>query len=494
MTLTRPLRLTAMAAVLLAALAQGRGLQARVVPPPDAPPPAAVMPQFGGGGFASAPPLVATFDKDADGRLNAEERQAALRYAESLGISRRGGRGMAPGTPGRTMTPADVRPYPSTPFYDNATIRTLFLTFEDEDWERQLMAFWRTDVDVPATLTVDGRAYRDVGIQFHGNSSFAGVPMGLKHSMNVSLDYVRENQDVESYNTLLLLNAHEDPSFLRTILAHQIAREYIPAPKANLVRVVINGESWGLYVSQQHFNKDLLREQFGTTDGARWKVSGTRADIGSGLNYLGDDVAAYRYAYEIKTKDNPEDWAALVHMTRVLDTTPPERLEAALAPLLDIDGALKFLAVDIALVNGDGYWSKASDYSLYRHPDGRFHVLPYDVNATLAATSRGASPELDPLQAAYDPSKPLAARLLAVPALRQRYLGYVRDIATRWLDWNTLGPIVDRHIALVESDIAADTRKIYSTEAFAYSLEGLREYASRRRAFLLAATAEPSLP
>jgi CotH kinase protein len=494
MMLTRPLRVTAMAAVLLAALAEGRGLQARVGPLPVAPAPAPVAARQFGGGFASAPPLVATFDKDADGRLNAEERQAALQYAESLGIGRRGGRGYMPGTPGRSMTPTDVQPYPSTPFYDNATIRTLFLRFDDADWERQLMAFWRTDVDVPATLTVDGRAYPDVGIQFHGNSSFAGVPMGLKHSMTVSLDYVHERQDVESYNTLLLLNAHEDPSFLRTVLAHQIAREYIPAPKANLVRVVINGESWGLYVSQQHFNKDLLREQFGTTDGARWKVSGTRAEIGSGLNYLGEDIAAYRYAYEIKTKDNPDDWAALIRMTRVLDTTPPDRLEAELAPLLDIDGALKFLAVDMALVNGDGYWSKASDYSLYRHPDGRFHVLPYDVNATLAATSRGASPELNPLEVSTDPSRPLASRLLAVPALRRRYLDYVRDIATRWLDPKSLGASIDRHVALVDAEVRADTRKLYSNDAFAYSLDGLREYAARRRAFLLAATATPSVP
>ena len=243
-----------------------------------------------------------------------------------------------------------------------------------------------------------------------------------------------------------------------------------------------------------HFNKDLLREQFGTTDGARWKVSGTRSEIGSGLNYLGEDIAAYRYAYEIKTKDNPDDWAALIRMTRVLDTTPPDRLEAELAPLLDIDGALKFLAVDMALVNGDGYWSKASDYSLYRHPDGRFHVLPYDVNATLAATTRGASPELDPLQLSTDPSRPLASRLLAVPALRRRYLDHVRDIATRWLDPKSVGASIDRHVALVEAEVRADTRKLYSNDAFAYSLDGLREYAARRRAFLLAATPEPSVP
>ena len=31
---------------------------------------------------------------------------------------------------------------------------------------------------------------------------------------------------------------------------------------------------------------------------------------------------------------------------------------------------------------------------------------------------------------------------LAVPALRTRYLGYVRDMAEKWLDWRTLEPVV----------------------------------------------------
>ena len=47
----------------------------------------------------------------------------------------------------------------------------------------------------------------------------------------------------------------------------------------------------------------------------------------------------------------------------VLNETPPASLEAALAPMLDVDEALKFLALEVALVNSDGYWARASDYS-----------------------------------------------------------------------------------------------------------------------------------
>src|SRR5678810_669592 len=67
-------------------------------------------------------------------------------------------------------------------------------------------------------------------------------------------------------------------------------------------------------------------------------------------------------------------------MFPVLDKTPPDRTEAELAPLLDIDGTLKFLALEVALVNTDGYWTRASDYNIYLDGQGRVHVLPHDMN------------------------------------------------------------------------------------------------------------------
>lgn len=64
---------------------------------------------------------------------------------------------------------------------------------------------------------------------------------------------------------LEFLNSHDDPSFLRTALASEVSRAYIPTPKVNFVEVVINGESWGIYVNAQPFNKDFIRDSFKTT-------------------------------------------------------------------------------------------------------------------------------------------------------------------------------------------------------------------------------------
>lgn len=339
--------------------------------------------------------LVERFDKDGDKRLNAAERKAARESLAQQPFRRRGPRGPGgPGfprrdgyrqtpQPGQRLTPADVESYPDAPLYAPHILRTLFLEFEDADWESELADFKNTDVEVPARLTVDGKVYPDVGVHFRGMSSFSMVGEGWKRSLSLSLDYVHKGQQIDGYRTLHLLNSHMDPTFLRSILFFQIAREYIPAPKANLVRVVINGESWGVYVNQQHFNKEFIREWFGTTKGARWKVPGSPGGRGS-LAYLGDDVGSYKRIYEIKTKDDPTSWAHLIRLCQVLSQTPADQLETALAPVLDIDGALKFLALDNVLINDDGYWIRSSDYNLYEDTNGRFHIITCDANETFS--------------------------------------------------------------------------------------------------------------
>ena len=455
--------------------------------------------QFGfGGGFGDSEiKLVARYDKDGDGRLNRDER-AAARTAMAPGGGRRLPRGAfsrgGAGSAGPRVTPAEVRPAPaSANLYDTRTLRTIFLEFENADWEDELEAFYNSDVEVPATVIVDGKTYKDVGVHFRGQSSYRMVGAGSKRSLNLSVDFVHEKQDIGGYQTLNLLNANNDPTFLRTVLYTEIARQYLPTPKANFVRVVINGESWGVYVNVQQFNNDFIREAFNDKGGARWKAPGSPRGR-AGLEYLGDDPSAYRQLYEIKTKDDPESWAALIRLTKVLNEAPVETLEASLAPMLDIDGALKFLAVEAALVNSDGYWSRASDYNLYRDSKGRFHIVPHDVNEGLGgAGGRGfggrSGPTMDPLVAIDDPGKPLRSRLLAVPALRERYLAYVRQIAQKSMDWNALTPFIQSSHALIAADVRTDTRKLYDTAGFeaviAPTGNPLKTFLDARRTFLM---------
>ena len=108
--------------------------------------------------------------------------------------------------------------------------------------------------------------------------------------------------------------------------------------------------------------------------------------------------------------------------------------------------------------------------------------------------------DLDPFAGSDDPSKALLSKLLAVPALRSRYLGYMKNMAETWLDWNKIGPLAEQYHALIAADVKKDTRKLQSTEAFTRAVTeeiqgqgfgppgprmSLKSFVEKRREYLL---------
>lgn len=558
--------------------------------------------------------LVKKFDHDENGWLDQKERAEARAEIQSEGATRggfggpggprgRGGNRPAPEN-GPKLTPDQVKQYPDADMYAGDVLRTIFIEFENEDWEKELEDFHGTDVEVPATLTVDGKTYPNVGMRFRGMSSYGMVPTGYKRSFNVSLDLADEDQRLYGYKTLNLLNCAGDASFMSTVLYSKIASEFIPVPKANHVRVVINGESWGVYANVQQFDKQFLKENYPSSKGTRWKVPGSPGGDG-GLRYVGDDIAAYEGRYDMKSSDGAKAWAALIRLCRTLNETPLDKLEEELESQLDVDEALKFLALDVALVNSDGYWTRSSDYYIFLDKDKKFHVIPHDMNEAFQGgrgpgrgpggpggpggfgppgggpggfgrpggfdRERGPMPEggpeprnengrpeqgppnddradrgrggfdrggfgpedgerqrgrrgfggpggfagpggpggfggpggrggpgghggveLDPLVNIDNPRMPLRSQLLQIPHLREKYLQYVREIAEKTFAPEFVEPIIEQHAKLIAADVASDTRKLESEEAFKQATDtekpgdaSLMNFFEKRREFLL---------
>ena len=472
-------------------------------------------PPGGGPGASRNRALVKQFDKDQDGKLSEQERQAARRYVQENPAQRRGGRGrggpggrggpVEPPEPGRKLSSQDVTSYPRNKLYDEKILRTFFLKFKQDDWEKELADFYRTDVEVPAQLTVDGKTYPEVGVAFRGNSSFFGVSEGQKRSFNITLDYDNKDQNLYGYRTINLLNAHSDPSFQRTVLYSHIARQYTAAPKANFVHVVVNGESWGIYINDQQYNKDFINDWFDRRDGVRWKIPA--GPTGRSLTYEGDKREDY-WGFELKSKDTPESWQDLIKLCKTLDGIPKEKV-SSVDSILSIDRALWFLALDNVLIDSDGYYSRGSDYVIYQEPQfGRFHVLPYDNNETFRFPGGGGPPgsgirgeqpsgvQLNPFSGEYDDMKPLLSRLLADPEISSRYAAHVRTIVDEWLNWKKIGPISNQYYKLIDEEIEKDTRKHSSYADFILNmtdtldagrrpLPGLKSFVEERRTYIL---------
>ena len=418
---------------------------------------------------------MAQFDANGDGVLNKEERRAARKHQQQG----RGGPGpeaassnLIPTSGSLETDVAESKAQASdreAGLYDDRVLRTLYLRFEDAEWCDEMGDFYQTDVDVTADLVVDGQVYPAVGVHFRGSASHAAIGQSQKKSLNISVDYCHQDQRLFGYRTLNLLNSFSDPSFTRDVLFARVCRDYIPAPRTNLVKVVINGENWGIYVNAQQMNGDFIQEWFGTRSGSRWRVLHNVQGDGS-LAWCGADASDYEGTYLLKSSDTDSAWHGLARLCASLAETPSDLLETALGNLLDIDEALWFIALENVFVDNDGYVLKGADYVLYQDIIGRFHIFPYDNNDAFRRPRGMAVPgrdeRLSPVAQETNSARPLVSRLLSVPYWRARYLAHVRTIVDEWLDWDKIEPIVDQYYALIDDEVRRDERKLYSYESF----------------------------
>lgn len=453
--------------------------------------------------------VVDSFDRDSDGRLDDRERRAAREYVRNERSGQNLSAETQPDIPIKSALALDLRQSAASAvadhidLYDETVLRTLYLRFPDPGWSGELADFFKTDVEVPADLIVDGKIHPGVGVRFRGNSSYFMLGNSPKKSFTISIDHSDEDQRLYGYRTLDLLNGHADPSFLRTVLFSRISRRYIPAPRANFVRLVINGENWGLYINVQQFNNDFVKEWFGGTDGVRWKVPAGR-NSGGGLAFRGPNPDSYKGSFQLNSEDTPEAWRKLIELCDILTNAPDGQLEQRLSRVFDIDGALWFIALENVFIDSDGYISRGSDYYLYQEPQGRFHLITHDNNETFRYAGGGgpnrwpsSDPMLSPVGHEDNSSLPVISRLLALPHLRVRYLAHVRTIVDQWLDWTVLAPIIKEYESLIAEEVRADDKKLYSYEDFLGSLAedsgdygwyrtpSFKSFVSERRDFLL---------
>ncbi|QBG49115.1 hypothetical protein EGM51_17560 [Verrucomicrobia bacterium S94] len=85
------------------------------------------------------------------------------------------------------------------------------------------------------------------------------------------------------------------------------------------------------------------------------------------LNDMGEELDVYREIFELKSGEDLRAWVSLILLCHTLDGVESDQVEAKSGSLLDIGGALRFLALENVLVNNDGYWARA----LYLIPAGR---------------------------------------------------------------------------------------------------------------------------
>ena len=235
--------------------------------------------------------------------------------------------------------------------------------------------------------------------------------------------------------------------------------------------------------------------------------------------------------YEMTSKDDPKAWADLIKVFKVLNETPPDKLEAALVAdlrrrrraqvprrrsgarehrrLLDPRQRLQLVSGrerhhphhSARRERGDGtrrrWWTP-------RWRPGRVRPRPRPWRSS---SRNGRSGGLSPASAGRLPRprriRPWRRRTRSGSVGRaerreqgrsdrscsrsrrcaHEYLSYVHEIAEKWLDWKTLGPIAQKYHALIADDVKADTRKLFDNAGFESGVESVKAFADARREY-----------
>ncbi len=257
-------------------------------------------PGFGGPGgpMGAERKLIKEYDKAGDGRLDQENaRWLALTSRPSVtrtpgvvfGRPRRFGPpgGWArrnPARPARRSPRPMSRPSPARSSTTPTSLRTFFLDFEDNDWEAALQDFHATDVEVPATLTVDGRKYPGVGVHFPRDVLLHGGPRRAQAVAERCAGLRRPEAAARRVQDAQPPELARRPDLPAHGLVSPGRPHYIPAPKANFVQVVDQRRKLGPVhqrpaVRQGPAGRELPERQGDPLEGAGQPGGGRRPDV-----------------------------------------------------------------------------------------------------------------------------------------------------------------------------------------------------------------------
>ncbi len=323
-------------------------------------------------------------------------------------------------------------------FYDADKIQEIRIQFQDEDWQYLLDSLKKHDGGrILADLMINGTYYKDVGIRYRGSSSYTYA--GSKNPFNIKLSYTDSTQRINDVKTIKLSNLTSDPSYIREVLAYEIARDYMPAPEANYAKVFINGRYEGLYTNIESINSTFLKKHFGSSENAFYKCTPYKRKTQNkeclkgfyaSLMYQGGKDVCYDGVYEDK---NEVGYKPLDNLMRVLKEEP-DKIE----DVLNVHATLWMHAFNNVVVNLSSYSGKFShNYYLYQDNDGKFHPIIWDMNLAFGSfKSTGDGPSLsvdqihkmDPLLHASNTQKPLIQALLQNTRYKKMYLAFVRTL------------------------------------------------------------------
>ncbi len=308
-----------------------------------------------------------------------------------------------------------------------------------------------------ADVTIDGVLVKNVGVRTRGHGSLAlaveAFPYSCKYPLKIKFDKYDKDQTFMGLDELALNNGGDDFSYMRDYMGYEAYRLLgVDVSCVTYFNVYLNDELRGFYVGVESIDTSYLERLFDSH-----KHNLYEGESGASLT----KYMPLSYLSQKKGKDeSKEDVKRLIN---VLSETPLGE-KGEIETILDVDSALRMLAVNAVLDNRDGYGGiYAHNYYLY-NDNGKFIVLPWDMNApNVSSWTDIASPTIGVYDYSLMNDRPLAKKLMAVDEYYAKYLDYCKQLAEKLPE---LKETVLRLYGMIKDSVEADKNKFCTNNIF----------------------------
>lgn len=315
---------------------------------------------------------------------------------------------------------------------------------------------------VTADVTINGVRFQNVGLRKKG---FFGSLDERRPSLKVKLDKYEKGRNIDGRVSLTLNNNKQDTTLMSQFIGYELFRNSgVPAPRAALANVTVNGENLGVYSHIDSMRAPFLVDAFGNEDGTLYE--GTVVDFF-------DDWAG---GFERKSGPKKSGLARLEGLIEALDIEDDARAEQAIWKVVDQDAFYTFWAMEGLLSFWDGYSGNRNNFFVYDDPEtGTLHFIPWGADVMFETYSKLGE----------DPASPrsvrtvgrLAYRLYQIPSVRVRYAETMRRLLTDVWDEDVILAEIDRVESMAREHLSDSQRRSFDPDR-------IREFVKNRRAMI----------
>ena len=347
-------------------------------------------------------------------------------------------------------------------FFDQSRVHKVEITMPDAQWQ-DFLAHSQDEEYYACDIVIDGEQFQNVGIRTKGHSSnqFVYQAKKDKYSFRIMMDKYNKYQNYHGLTEFCMNNMYSDPSCMRDILCYNAMADLDAyAPICSYTDLYLNGQLYSFYFLAEQPGTTLA-ERLATDDDA---VLYKAADVGNNYDCT---FAADMKLNNFEVKFGEDD--SLQHIQEIVDAinkVTPQNYQF-IEDVIDVPSFLKGFAVNAVLCNYDSYNGMMPHNYYVEYNHGKSYYVGWDYNLCLGNfMDYGASVDSDINTGMYQADenrRPMLTKLLAVPAYKQMYNSYVRQITQLYSDPETT---VNGFAELIRSHVKADPRFFFTADQF----------------------------